>query len=130
MRRSPMVVLAVVVPAVAVLAGCTVAPVSLEGRVCASNADCITGYFCTSELICIPRDAGIDAGHDAAPRQRDAGAPDSDVDASAEDGGELDAADTGTDAAIEIDADTDAATQTDAGTDAAAETDAGIDVGP
>ena len=128
MRRAPIAVLAVLA-----FAGCTVAPVSLEGRVCASNADCITGYFCTTELICIPRDAGVDAGHDAAPRQRDAGMPDSDVDASAEDGGELDAAadiDTGTDAAVGVDADTDAATGVDAGTDAAVEADAGIDVGP
>lgn len=51
----------------ALSAGCTIEPVSLEGRVCTTNVDCIANYICSSDRICIPLpDSGrIDAGRDA-----------------------------------------------------------------
>jgi hypothetical protein len=46
---------------------CTIAPIPLEGRVCATSVDCITGYGCSADRICVPLpDSGrIDAGRDA-----------------------------------------------------------------
>lgn len=50
-----------------ITAGCTIGPVSLEGRVCTTNVDCIANYICSSDRICVPLpDAGrFDAGRDA-----------------------------------------------------------------
>ena len=47
--------------------GCTIEPVSLEGRVCTTNVDCIANYVCSGDRICVPLpDSGrFDAGRDA-----------------------------------------------------------------
>lgn len=126
------------------LAGCTVQPVSLDGRVCVTNADCISGYFCTGDLVCIPRDAGLDGGPpDAvrpdADRARDSAMRDAQLDADGIDADLLDAdlldaglLDAGLDASLDA-ATPDAAlpdvSTFDSGVAADANADAGIDLG-
>lgn len=111
------------------LAGCVFPPVELEGRACGADSDCIDGYACSTERVCVlvpdsgrpdadrpdapPPDVGRDAAGDAvlfdAPEPGDASGADdastSDAPAPdtsvAPDATELDA---GEDAAIASDA--------------------------
>lgn len=67
------------------MVGCQFTPVSLEGRRCATTADCVSGYECSPELVCVLTpdvgrpDAGrpdaylIDVGRDAFEPVSDAG---------------------------------------------------------
>jgi len=69
----------------AATAGCVFTPVSLEGRRCATTADCVSGYECSPALVCVLTpdvgrpDAGrpdaylIDVGRDAFEPVPDAG---------------------------------------------------------
>ncbi len=68
-----------------VTVGCVFTPVSLEARRCTTTADCVTGYECSPELICVlTPDVGrpdggrpdaylIDVGRDAFAPVPDAG---------------------------------------------------------
>ena len=138
---------ALLVAILVVAGGCTLEPVSLEGRTCRSYLDCLVGqgYYCQpidagdgsdagAVGICVlfdasgpdgGSDAGRDAGHDAA---MDAGidsGSDAGTDAGSDAGTDAGAADAGLDAADDAgaadagaaDADLDAASS-DAGTDA------------
>jgi hypothetical protein len=55
-----------------VLAGCEFGPVSLDGRVCSADSDCIAGYVCSEERLC---ELGLDSGPPDAARP-DAARPD------------------------------------------------------